>query len=52
MNDMADTPYHTDDNQNPEEVFESMIKSDGKKLTLNASLLHENASPGSHDGSF
>tara|TARA_B110000305_G_C19373920_1_gene605934 strand:- start:110 stop:385 length:276 start_codon:yes stop_codon:yes gene_type:complete len=51
MNDMADTPYHTDDNQNPEEAFESIIKSDGKP-SLNASLLHGNAPPGSHDASF
>ena len=51
MNDMADTPYHTDDNQNPEEAFESIIKSDGK-MSLNASLLHGNAPPGSHDASF
>ena len=27
---MADTPFHTDDNQNPEEAFESIIKSDDK----------------------
>ena len=54
MNDKADTPYHTDDNRNPEDAFLSIIKSEGKP-ELNESLLHGNSSknaPGSDDASL
>lgn len=51
MNDLADTPYHTDDTLNPEEAFDTIIKSEGKP-SLNASLLQNNAPAGSHDASF